>query len=79
MAVLEAEKTVEHFSDILVRMTSFLERHSSLVNVCMVDFITEDIFSHCISAELQADLLALSEEDIRNMPDLLLNQEELGW
>ena len=79
MAVLEAEKTVEYFSDALVKITSFLEQHSNLVNVCMVDFITEDIFSKCVSGELQANLLALSEEDVRNMPDLLLNQEELGW
>ena len=70
---------IAHLSESLLKLTSLLEQHSGIVNVCMVDFITEDIFTKCIGDQLQDDLLRLSEEDICNMPDLLLNQDELGW
>lgn len=75
---METKKDLEHFSECLLQLTSLLERHSGIVNVCMVDFITEDIFTKCISEELQQDLLDLTEDDIRNLPDLLLNRDELG-
>lgn len=75
---METKKDLEHFSECLLQLTSLLERHSGIVNVCMVDFITEDIFTKCISEELQQDLLNLTEDDIRNLPDLLLNRDELG-
>ena len=79
MALFESGKDLATFSSSLLSMTSLLEDHSSLVNVCMVDFITEDIFEKCIGQELQKNLLELSEENICNMPDLLLNPNELGW
>ena len=40
----------------LSRLALFLQKYQSVINVCMVDFITKDIFSNVLDNDIQTEL-----------------------
>ena len=62
----------EDCSEALEKLADFLNKYSPIINVCMVDFVTDDIFATCLSDALGLELLALEESEIANLPQRLL-------
>ena len=58
-------KQLERCEVALDKLCDLLGRFEAVVNVCMVDFIVDDVFENCLPGEkLKADLLALDNEDL---------------
>jgi len=49
----------------LERLSTFLKTYQDLMNVCMVDFITKDVFENILSPDIKDDLNRLTDDDIR--------------
>ena len=45
------------YSEALNRLANFLRPHMPLINVCMVDFFTEDIFDNVLDPGLKASVI----------------------
>lgn len=53
----------------LEKLALFLNQHRSIYDVCMVDFITKDIFEKSIRNEaIKADLQNLTQQQIIELP-----------
>ena len=67
----------EYFSDrmatlkALQELSRVVEKHHAIVNACMVDFVTKDIFS-VINPDLANELLEMSETELQSLPQLFL-------
>ncbi len=69
-------KKVEHCSEALESLADFVDEFSPLVNACMVDFITRDVFGRLVPRPIGEELLQMSAEEVARMPKRL---EEGGW
>ena len=52
-------------------------KHHGLISACMVDFITKDVFS-LVSDELAGELLKLSDEELRALPQLFVDKNAVS-
>ena len=59
----------------LQAVASVVEKHHAIVNACMVDFVTKDIFS-VIQPGLANELLQMSEVELQSLPQLFLSHDE---
>ena len=59
----------------LKTLAEFLNLHHSKFDVCMVDFITKDIFSKVLHKDIQDDMLKLSEEEIIDLPGKMMQND----
>ena len=57
----------------LGQLTEFLKKHHPIFNVCMVDFITKDIFQHVLNFDIGENLLQLSDTDLLQLPTRMIN------
>ena len=60
----------------LDKLASFLKRHHAIFDVCMVDFITKDIFG-TLHPGLQEDLLKCTDQDLMTLPSKLMQNEKI--
>ena len=61
----------------LERLSTFVSQNDRVVNVCMVDFITKDIFASAFKPNLQKELLQLNQEQLCDLPQMLFKKLEL--
>ena len=59
----------------LETLAEFLKLHHSKFDVCMVDFITKDIFAKVLHKDLQDDMLKLSEQEIIDLPEKMMQND----
>ena len=57
----------------LVKLANFLQNHEKIINVCMVDFISKDIFQNVLEKDIQKELIEASSEDLIEMPSKFMN------
>ena len=57
----------------LGQLAEFLKNHHPIFNVCMVDFITKDIFQHVLNFDIGENLLQLSDTDLLRLPTRMIN------
>ena len=55
----------------LSKLALFLKKYQSVINVCMVDFITKDIFSNVLDNDIQKELLHASDQNLIDLPSKL--------
>ena len=67
--LIECEKALN-------KLASFIKKHHDVINVCMVDFITKDIFRNVLDTKIQNELLLASDQDIIDLPSKLLQHEQ---
>ena len=61
---------LNHSSKALIKLSEFLLDNHDLINVCMVDFITKDIFGDVVSRQDVADELSgMTDDQIIQMPE----------
>ena len=65
---------VEDIQTSLSKMIALLECHYEVVNTCMVDFITKNIFER-LPEEIQGELLELEDESLILLPALLHDEQ----
>lgn len=65
---METKKNLEQYQSKLVQLAEFLQAHWNVINVCMVDFITRDVFATVLCESDRRELAALSENDLKNLP-----------
>ena len=65
---------VEDIQTSLSKMIALLECQYEVVNTCMVDFITKDIFER-LPEEIQGELLELEDESLILLPALLHDEQ----
>jgi hypothetical protein len=68
-----------HCSEALVKLTNFLTEFSPLINVCMVDFITKDVFSSVLSPDVADELSELTDDQIIALPERCLNIQKVEF
>ena len=57
----------------LNRMAIFLKQHHEIIDVCMIDFVTQDILNKVIkSHEMKVELLKMTDEDLINLPTKMI-------
>ena len=56
-------------STVLTSLSEFLSEHSAIINVCMVDFISKNIFEQILSGDVAGELSKMSDEQIIAMPE----------
>lgn len=59
-------------SEAVTKLADFLIEFSPLINVCMVDFITDNLFSKVLSRDVADELSQLTDEQIIRMPERCL-------
>ena len=52
----------------LTKLAGFLKKYQPIYNVCMVDFVTKDIYESVLSEEVKKELGTLSEDQVANLP-----------
>lgn len=52
----------------LLKLGRYLDSVKSLINVCMVDFIINDVYSNILTSEIQSDLSSLSSTQLELLP-----------
>ena len=62
----------------LKTLAEFLGRHHSKFDVCMVDFITKDLFDNVLEQTLQDEMLKLSKEEIIELPGKMIQNDLKG-
>ena len=62
----------------LQELSRVVEKHHAIVNACMVDFVTKDIFS-VINPDLANELLEMSEAELQSLPQLFLGRGQGGF
>jgi len=68
---------IGHYISALEAMSSFLEPRLPMVNVCMVDFVIDDLFERTVGTELRGELDSLDEEQIARIPQLMTGEETM--
>ena len=58
----------------LAKLALFLKKYHPIFDICMVDFVTNDIFQQVLSFELQQNLLQLSEKDLSELPSRMIKE-----
>ena len=58
--VIKCEKALE-------KLALFLQQNHAIFDVCMVDFITKDIFE-CLDDKVKKDIMKFSEQDLIDIP-----------
>ena len=61
----------------LQELSRVVEKHHAIVNACMVDFVTKDIFS-VINPDLANELLEMSEAELQSLPQLFLGRGQVS-
>ena len=56
-------------SKALVKLSEFLSANHDLINVCMVDFMTKDIFGNVLSRDVADELSEMTDDQIIDMPE----------
>ena len=65
-------------TEAVTKLADFLYEFSPLINVCMVDFITKNVFSEILSPDVAYELSHLTDEQIIQMPERCLNIEKVS-
>lgn len=63
------DQDLKQSSDALIRLSEFLLGHYSIINVCMVDFITKNVFDQVLDEDVGQELAQMSDEDIVYLPE----------
>ena len=71
---MEVELEVENIQTSLSKMISLLESQFEIVDTCMVDFITKNIFER-LPVGLQGELLELEDDSLILLPALLHDEQ----
>lgn len=64
--------TLAKAQEALMQMIDLFSEFSDVINVCMVDFISDDLFQRLEPPDLRQQLLELSQEDLVSLPLRLL-------
>ena len=59
----------------LKTLAEFLKLHHSKFDVCMVDFITKDIFAKVLQTDLQDEMLKLSDQEVIDLPGKMMQND----
>ena len=62
----------------LDKLASFLKQYRAIFDVCMVDFITKDIFDSVLQVELRESLLKCTDQDLISLPSKLMNSQHIS-
>ena len=74
--ILGQSPDLAHCKIALARLSDLVSKYSEIYSVCMVDFITKDIFSQVLNKDIQIELMKLDEEGIKGLPERLINIKE---
>ena len=67
----------EQASRALIKLADFLDVYLPMINVCMVDFIIKDHFENLTPEVIKEELLSLSDSEIAELPNFLINKSKL--
>jgi len=62
----------------LATLAEFLRKHHLIFDVCMVDFITKDIFNNVLETNLQNEMLQLNHQEIIEFPGRMMQNDLKG-
>ena len=75
---MNVESSLLKCESALDKLASFLRRHRAIFDVCMVDFITQNIFDSVLQPGLQEDLLKCTDQDLITLPSKLIQNEKIS-
>jgi len=75
---MNVESSLLKCESALDKLANFLERHRAIFDVCMVDFVTKNIFESVLQPGLQEDLLKCTDQDLITMPSKLIQNEKIS-
>ena len=75
---MNVESSLLKCESALDKLASFLKRHRAIFDVCMVDFITQNIFDSVLQPGLQEDLLKCTDQDLITLPSKLIQNEKIS-
>ena len=75
---MNVESSLLKCESALDKLANFLERHRAIFDVCMVDFVTKNIFESVLQPGLQEDLLKCTDKDLIRMPSKLIQNEKIS-
>ena len=73
LSVLQKKSHLKSCKAALIKLSEFLSEHLPTINVCMVDFITEDHFQSCLNDSLKIELMGMTTEEIKLLPQKLVS------
>ena len=79
MKILESEMALKEklltFEQSLLKLANVISEYQNIFDVCMVDFITKDVFEKAITPDLQKSLRQLSDNEISLLPNRFFSPE----
>ena len=66
---MESNTPPVKFSSALTKLAKLITKYHDVINVCMVDFVTKNVFDNVLNAELKENLRQLTESEICSLPD----------
>ena len=68
-----------HCSEALVKLSEFLIEYKPIINICMVDFISKQLFSSVLSRDVADELSQLTDDQIVAMPEKCANIQKVNF
>ena len=67
--IMPPHKSLVTKSVALTKLAKLIAKHHGIINVCMVDFLTKDIFNNTLDCDLKISLNQLTEAEICSLPE----------
>lgn len=62
----------------LEKLSAFLMEHFDIINVCMVDFISKNLFDKVLNCDVRNEMSWLTDEQIISFPENSLKFTQVG-
>jgi hypothetical protein len=62
----------------LEKLSAFLVEYYEIINVCMVDFITKNLFNKVLKSDVSDEMSRLTNEQIKDFPENSLKFIQVG-
>ena len=72
-------KSLATMSVALTKLAKLIAKHHGIINVCMVDFLTKDIFNNTLECDLKISLNQLTEAEICSLPERFFGVENKSF
>lgn len=66
------------FSSALAKLAKLITKYHDVINVCMVDFVTKNVFDNVLNNELKENLRQLTESEICYLPEKFFGQNSIN-
>ena len=74
---MEQQKALDTLSKALENLANFISNYHNLIDVCMVDFVTKDVFDNAVPNDLKEDLQKLNDNEICALPEKFFGTEDI--